>query len=245
MAINEEGTTPEQGNGEFSGNVTIKWRDELKTFDLSDPDQRQELINKAQMGEGYQKGQEEIKAMKGQLDNWNNMLAAAAHDDDAKDKLVGMLEGYIGRPLTKAEEDDLMDTAESGTKKEIKELRENYNKLQQTLYRQAMDNEHSRLKSVYDDYNKSEVERYADENGIASFEHAYIVMNKEKLLEKAKKEAQEKGKKQMEKINKVASPEPESGDLNVKPKKTSNYDEIRQRILKEQRETGKSFFIQE
>jgi len=215
-----------------NGKITIpyKWRDEEGEFDLTDPndlEKAKQLINK---GYGYQKGQEELKTVKGELEKakgersyWNDLILEAEKTGD-NTKVTAALE-MSGLKLDKEADDGIIDEGN----KEVKELAKKIESLEGALYTKYTTDAHTQLEAKYGngkypEYNRTEVENFANKKGIRDFEDAYFIMNKEDLMKMEVKDDKDKNKKHLDKIKKVASKEPGSADMPTKPiERHTNY----------------------
>jgi hypothetical protein len=214
--------------GEGKGKITIpwKWRDEEGELDLSDPNDLEKAKRLVNQGYGYEKGQQELKAVKSdytkakeQIDYWNGLIEDAKDSGDTS-RVLAALE-MSGIKVGKIDADDDEAVLDAGDKK-FKELEQKYTKLEAALYNKYTADTHSQLEAKYKDekypeYNRKEVEDFANKKGIRDFEDAYFIMNKEEILKAQAKEDKDKSKKHSEKINKVASIEPGAGTLPAKP----------------------------
>ena len=80
---------PEGQSDKDKGKITIpwKWRDEEGELDLTDPNDLEKAKRLINQGYGYEKGQQELKAVKGdyekaqeQIDYWNNLIEDATRN---------------------------------------------------------------------------------------------------------------------------------------------------------------------
>ena len=208
--------------------LPYKWRDEEGNLDLSDPTDLEKAKRLINQGYGYEKGQQELKAVKGELETakqgveyWNSLINDAQTTGDSS-KVAAALE-MSGVKLKDSDDDE--NILDEGDKK-FKELETKYAKLESVVYGNWTNDSHSQLEAKYSDgnypkYNRKEVEDFADKKGIRDFEDAYFIMNKEEIL-KAKTEIEkDKDKKHSYKVHKVATKEPGSGDL--PPKKIEKH----------------------
>jgi hypothetical protein len=219
----------DEGNGKIT--LPYKWRDEEGEFDLTNPndlEQVKQLVNK---GYGYQKGQEELKAVKGELsrikeqsDYWNAIIEEARDTDDSS-KVAAAL-AMVGVKIGKKQSDE--EILDEGDKK-LDEMNKKIEMLETALYTKYTTDTHSQLEAKYNngkypEYKRKEVEDYANKRGIRDFEDAYFIMNKEEIMKMEKEEAQKTTKSHKKKIDQVASDEPGAGALPPKPvEKHKNY----------------------
>jgi len=222
-----------------NGKITIpwKWRDEEGEFDLSDPndlEKAKQLINK---GYGYQKGQEELKDVKSELEKsqsdmeyWNGIIIEAEKTGD-NTKIIAALEmsglkwDKTDDVVTLDEGDKAMNDLVTKVQTLEKKLSDNENR----QYNTWTDTAHTQLEAKYNDgkypeYNRTEVENFANKKGIRDFEDAYYLKNREELQKMGTKDDKDKNKKHLDKIKKVASKEPGSGEMPTKPiERHTNY----------------------
>ena len=97
---------PDSGksNGEFKGTVTLKYKEENRTYDLSNPEHRQQLTDLAQKGYGADQVWSERAELRRVVDNWNKRLELAQTDEGAWELLKSDIEKYTGRKLTAKEQ---------------------------------------------------------------------------------------------------------------------------------------------
>jgi len=222
---------PDKGNGKIV--IPWKWREEEGELDLSNPTDLETAKRLIQQGHGYEKGQIELKAVKGELSDkqtqieyWNGLIEDAKSTGDTS-KVQAALE-MTGVKITKADKEDddvIMDASD----RKLKELEDKTSRLEAALYNKYTQDTHSQLEVKYSDgkypeYKRKDVEDYANKKGIREFEDAYWLMNKEDILKAEAKEEKDKDKKHSDKIRKVASKEPGSGDLPpIPPGKYKDY----------------------
>ena len=223
----------EDQSQEGKGKITIpfKWRDEEGELDLTDPNDFEKAKRLINQGYGYEKGQQELKAVKGnleqaqtQLEYWNSLIEEAKESGDAS-RVLAALE-MSGVKVGKNSDDDVVidkgDDLINELKKEIKQLKDAF------VYTKYEDM-HSQLEAKYNDgkypaYNRKEVEDFANKKGIRDFEDAYFIMNKDELLKIEKEIEKDKKKKHEDKVKTAASKEPGVSDLPPKPvTKHKNY----------------------
>jgi hypothetical protein len=106
-----------------NGKITLpyKWNDEEGEFDLSDPndfEKAKQLVNK---GYGYQKGQEKLKIVEGELQKaqgdlsyWNELILEAEKTGD-NSKVTAALE-MSGLKWDKTDDDVTLDEGDKATK---------------------------------------------------------------------------------------------------------------------------------
>ena len=82
-----------QSDNKDKGKIIIpwKWREEEGELDLTDPNDLEKAKRLINQGYGYEKGQQELKAVKGdyekaqeQIDYWNNLIENAKEGDVIK-----------------------------------------------------------------------------------------------------------------------------------------------------------------
>jgi len=233
--------------GDKGNVIKTKWRDEEVVYDLNNlsDDQKAEITTRIQLGWGYEKGQQELKETKNQLDYFNRLIANANQSEEGMDLLVTTLEKYIGKPLTKKQKEDLVSDDTNVSNKVTEEIQRKLDRLEMALLNKQINDEHASLKAKYSDYDPKVVEEFANKRGIMNFEDAYFIMNKEKILSDKEKEILDKAKKQQEKIDKVKSPDDVGGgEINIKKPLKKDYDEIAKDVIKDMKEQGKSLFIE-
>ena len=229
---------------EGKGKITIpwKWNEEegVDTIDLSDPNDLEKLSRKWNQAHGYEKGQSELKTVKGdyskaqeQLEYWNDLLDEGKNSGDTS-RVLAALESY-GLKMSKSDSQDddiIMDEGSKQLKELLETVKEQGAKmssLEAALYSKYTTDAHTQLEAKYGggkypEYNRKEVEDFANKKGIRDFEDAYFVMNKEALMKLEVKNDKDKDKKHLDKVKKVAVIEPGSGDLPAnKPEKHSDY----------------------
>jgi len=219
----------DEGNGKIT--LPYKWREEEGEFDLTDPNDLEKVKRLVNQGYGYERGQQELKAVKGdltkykeQVEYWNAIIEDAKDSGDTS-KVLAALE-MTGVKIGKHEEDDTI--LDEGDKK-FQELSKKIEMLEGALYTKYTTDTHSQLEAKYNngkypEYKRKEVEDYANKRGIRDFEDAYFIMNKEEIMKLEKEEAQKTTKSHKKKIDQVASDEPGAGALPPKPvEKHKNY----------------------
>ena len=226
---------PEGQSDKDKGKITIpwKWRDEEGELDLTDPNDLEKAKRLINQGYGYEKGQQELKAVKNeyekvkeQVEYWNGLIEDGKDSGDAT-KVFAALE-MSGLKMDKINPDDPDAILDEGNK-ELKELTKKVESLEGALYSKYTTDAHSQLEAKYSDgkfpeYNRKEIEDFANKKGIRDFEDAYWVKNKEELMKMEVKDDKDKDKKHSAKVKKVASKEPGSGEMPVKPvEKHTNY----------------------
>ena len=215
---------PDSGNGKIT--IDWKWRDEEGQLDLSNPNDLETAKRLINQGKGYEKGQVELKTVKSekeqaeqQVEYWNQLIEDARDSGDPS-KVAGALES-VGVKLSKKDSGDEEVIIDAGEQK-IQELAKEIESLKNGMYNNWANDTHSQLEAKYSDgnypeYNRKEVEDYANKKGIRDFEDAYFVMNKEDIMKVQAKANDDKGKKHADKIRNVASKEPGSGTIPAKP----------------------------
>ena len=228
---------PEEGKGKIT--IPWKWREEEgeDVIDLNDPNVQEILSKKWNQAHGYEKGQQELKAVKNdlkeketQLNYWSGLVDDAVQSGDPS-RVQAALES-VGVKFTKAQSDDddfVMDTADKKLESMKQEFEKKINQLEGALYNKYTEDAHSQLEAKYSngkypEYNRKEVEDFANKRGIRDFEDAYRVMNYDELVKVEKQMGEDKSKKHKDKIKIVAQDEPGSGGLpQPKPEKHTDY----------------------
>jgi len=162
----------DQLNDESKGKITIpwKWRDEEGELDLSDPNDLEKAKRLVNQGYGYEKGQQELKAVKNelkeketQLNYWSGLVDDAIQSGDPS-RVQAALE-RVGVKFTKAQSDDddfVMDTADKKLESMKQEFEKKINQLEGALYNKYTEDAHSQLEAKYSngkypEYNRKEV----------------------------------------------------------------------------------------
>ena len=223
-----------------NGKITIpyKWRDEEGELDLTDPtdlDKAKRLINQ---GYGYEKGQSELKAVKGDLEKaqsdleyWNELILEAEKTGD-NSKVDAALEMAGVKRDKDADDDGVLDEGSKElkeVKKQVASLEAKLTQSEERQYNTFVSDAHTQLEAKYNDgkypeYNRTEVEDFANKKGIRDFEDAYYLKNREELQKMGMKDDKSKDKKHLNKIKKVASKEHGTGDIPQKPvERNTNY----------------------
>lgn len=211
-----------------NGRIIIpwKWRDEEGELDLSNPTDLEKAKRLVNQGYGYEKGQQELKAVKNnlteaqtQIEYWNSLIEDAKDSGDTSRVLAALEMSGVKLSKTDSKDDEIV--LDEGDKK-FKELENKINSLEGALYNKYTTDVHSQLEAKYNDgkypeYNRKEVEDFANKKGIRDFEDAYFILKKEELLKAQLEESKDKTKKHADKVAKVASKEPGVGDLPPKP----------------------------
>ena len=214
--------------GEGNGRIVIpwKWRDEEGELDLTNPNDLEKAKRLVNQGYGYEKGQQELKAVKGnleqaqtQIEYWNSLIEDAKESKDTSRVLAALEMSGVKLSKTDSNDDDII--LDKGDEK-FKELENKINSLEGALYNKYTTDVHSQLEAKYGngkypEYKRKEVEDFANKKGIRDFEDAYFIKNKEELLKAQLKESKNTTKKHADKVNSVASKEPGVGDLPAKP----------------------------
>ena len=215
-------TQPQEGNGKIT--IDWKWRDEEGQLDLSNPTDLEKAKRLVNQGYGYEKGQQELKAVKDekekyeqQVEYWNGLIEDAKDSGDPT-KVAAALE-MAGVKMSKSiDDDDIMDAGE----KRFKDLEAKYEKVEAALYSQFSNNAHAQLEAKYSSgnypkYNQKEVEDYANKKGIRDFEDAYRLMNYDEIIKADAKVNVDKGKNHSDKIRLVAEKNHGTGIIPDKP----------------------------
>ena len=181
------------------------------------------LSKKLNLAYGYEKGQIELKAVKEELgsikkeyDHWNQLVGEAQQSGDST-RVQAALEG-VGVKFSKAQKDDDDDIILDEGDKRLKALEEKYDKklesLEGALYNKYTTDVHSQLEAKFNDgkhpeYNRKEIEDFANKKGIRDFEDAYLVMKHDELIKMQLEENKGNKKKHADKVSKVSSKEPD------------------------------------
>lgn len=214
---------PEEGKGKIT--IPWKWRDEEgeDIIDLSDPNDIEKLSRKWNQAHGYEKGQSDLKAVKGDFDKvneqveyWNGLIEDAKETGD-NSRVEAALE-MSGVKMGKSDPAEPLDDSD----KKFNELGKEVERLKVALYSKYTNDTHSQLEAKFSDgnypeYKQKEVEDFANKKGIRDFEDAYWIMNKDEIVKVQAKEDKDKGKKHADKIKKVASVDPGSGNIPAVP----------------------------
>jgi len=220
---------PEQGKGKIT--IPWKWNDEegVDTIDLDNPNDLEKISRKWNQAHGYEKGQSELKAVKGEyskaqhdLEYWNSLLEEGKTSGDTS-RVLAALESY-GLKLNKSDsrdDDVIMDEGSKQLRELLETVKEQGAKvtnLESALYSKYTTDTHTQLEAKYGngkypEYNRQEVEDFANKKGIRDFEDAYFVMNKDAIMKMEVKSDKDKDKKHLDKVSKVAVKEPASGTL--------------------------------
>jgi len=245
-----EGSPTGDGNGKII--LPYKWRDEEGQFDLSNPNDLDKVKRLINQGYGYEKGQQELKAVKSELDAakqsidyWNGLIEEAKDSGDTARVQAALEMAGVKLSGKRAQDDDLI--MDEGEKKYI-ELKKEMEQLKNALYNKYTGDIHTQLEAKYNngnypEYNKKEVEDFADKRGITNFEDAYLILHYDKIAE-LKAKADKDGKdKHRDKIKKVASPEPGTGGQIPKepPKRNKNYTDVTREWMNDPEITGNLF----
>ena len=244
-----EGSPSGEGNGKIV--LPYKWRDEEGQLDLSDPNDLEKAKRLINQGYGYEKGQQELKAVKNELDTvksqveyWNGLIEEAKDSGDTSRVLSALEMAGLKVSGKKAEDDEfIMDESD----KKMEELQKKLDRLEGALYAKYTGDIHTQLEAKYNDgvhppYNKKEVEDFADKKGIRDFDDAYKIMHMDELMELKAKANKDKTTKHFDKVKKVAAPEPGTGELpKAPPKRTKNYGEATKEWLKDPEIVGNLF----
>jgi len=218
----------DQPSDDGKGKIVIpwKWRDEEGELDLSDPNDLEKAKRLINQGYGYEKGQQELKTVKGelvdyqkQLQYWDSLVEDAKETGDSS-KVLAALE-MVGVKVNKAQKDDDDFLVDEGSKR-LEEVQKKVDQLEQALYNKYTTDQHSQLEAKYNDgkypeYKRKEVEDFANKKGIRDFEDAYFIMNKDDILKMEKSTELDKHKKHADKIRAAASKEPGTSNLPPKP----------------------------
>lgn len=245
--------------------VELKYQGDVDTIlniDIEGED-AQKAIELLHKGIRMNKIDHEYADLKKQNETWNQMLDGAKNDDEKLQQLVGMLEGYVGRPLTKAEKEDLSDGAGSAQEsdvvqklmKEITELKTKTDNFEKIQLGREVQSAHLENKKFYEGkdgfpvYDPKEVEMYLEKNPIytpditKNYRIAYEQMHAEKIEEAKKTHWVNSEKNRKDTIDKNRT---ESGDgvANTPPKDDivsgMSWDDAAKAILEDVKSSGKS-----
>ena len=177
------------------GKVYLTFDGQEKELDISNEADLKKLGEQAEKGYAYEGGQQSLKELKSEKDEyervlnvWNTRIDAAKTDPSAKELLIADLKKQ-GLDLSDIEKGEEPDANIVLLQKEIAELKANNNNLNDTVYGQLVDAEHTALEEQYSSekgypkYDRKVVQEYADKNRIASFNTAYVEMNKEEIID--------------------------------------------------------------
>jgi hypothetical protein len=261
----EDGATPAGSNAPTT--LTYNYGGETITVDLSNPESVKLAQDRLSKGHNMEKIAEERNKLKAQaeklqqtVDAWNDRLEAARSDPAEMQALVGDLENYIGRPLTRAEEravasdnadfDDPVMKELLNLKKEFTTYREQQTKAAQEREIQAEarklvakldEMEHSPDK--YPGFDREKVYELAREKGTTDFEMVYYYLNRDAFVEAERKKIEAEFKQLTDK-RKAAATEGDASpaSLNEPPKTFRKVADVG-RALRDELKTGKvSFF---
>lgn len=258
--------------------LTYNYGGEEITVDLSNPDQVKLAQDRLSKGHNMEKIAEERNKLKKQadeaqakLDAWNNRLDAAKSDPQEFKALVSDLEEYIGRPFTKQEKADLLESDDIddsdpvmkklatiekafATYKEQQELKEQQRA--KAAEEQAIQNEAKQLVAQLDAMEK-DTERYpgfdkeavynkAVEDGTTNFEMVYYYLNRDAFL-KAEREKIEQEYKNLTDKRKAAATESDSSpaDLTEPPKVFKKIEDVGRAVKEEIAKGDISFFTED
>lgn len=249
--MSEESTTI-NGNNDLSGKVTIKYKGEDKVLNLSDPEDLRVMNDLLNKGYAADKVWSENADMRRQIENWNAMIASAKEDPAEMDKLVGVLEGYLGKPLTKQQKEDLntMTDTDGKTATQIKELKKALEDMQLSILGEKIETELSTLekqfKSTAVPFDRDKVIEYARKNNLVNYEQAYFLLNKDKLLENAKKDVRDNESKRKTAIdNNFAETDTGGGSLETRTSAPLNYNGAVAQALQSLKSSGKSLYTED
>lgn len=189
--------------------IELKYQDKVDqvlNVDLAGEDQ-QKAIELMHKGIRLNKIDNEYAELKRQNTTWNNMLEGAKDDPEKLQQLVGMIEGYIGKPLTQSQRNDIMDDLNDGNappvvnkvieelKNEIKQLKTKTSQYEQIQLGKEIEvaheknSEYYKGKDGYPVYDPKEVEEYLQKHPIytpdtvENYRLAYEMLHKEKIEE--------------------------------------------------------------
>jgi len=257
----------ETKKGQFDGKVTLTFKGEDFNYDLTDPAQREKFVNMGNRGLLYDKeAQKELGDLRSREATLNTLFESAKTDDGARKQLKGVIEGYIGRELTPTEKEEVdtqvlddpdenskLSQVLSGLRTDMANLKDKNVKLEKQVSDSQLQSMEKQIRSELDTleskYNGSDgnpkfvsddVIEFANRNKLINYEHAYQLMNFDKLTEAGKKQALENAKDAQKKREK-AFVETESSPTEIKKdEKFKNYQEIGKSVLDDLKGKGLS-----
>ena len=243
--------------------VVFKYQGEVvDELDWNVPADREKIVQRAHRGIMYDKVADDLHAAKKERDTWEGLLDGAKSDPEKLTQLVGMIEGYIGKPLTERQVAELQDDAftdDLATNPVVKKLQTELNamkeqteKAQQAAIAQEIQRVHKNMMVKYDGssglpkYEIDEVERYIADNSFylkdidQNYEQAYFMLNKDKILAAERKKALEDNKKLKVGDDGIGRAEEAAASLKEQKEKPKNYDDIVKAVLENARSEGKA-----
>lgn len=270
-----EGATPPGSNAPTT--LTYNYGGETITVDLSNPDSvklAQDRLSKGhnmeKIAEERNKLRDEAANYKQQLDAWNQRLEAAKNNPDEFKALVGDLEAYIGKPLTRQEKQDLVDAdldMSDPLAKKLLAMEQKLTSFQQEQVRKEELRERSRKEEEaknyarqliaeldrmekdtanYPGFNRDAVYQKAVDSNTDNFEMVYYYLNRDALT-KAERAKVEKEYKELTNQRKAAATEGDTtpASLSSPPKTFSKIEDVGKSVREEMAKAGKSFFTEE
>jgi len=258
----------EETNGTQSqdSKVVFKYQGEVvDELDWNVPADREKIVQRAHRGIMYDKVADDLHAAKKERDTWEGLLEGAKSDPEKLTQLVGMIEGYIGKPLTEKQVAELHDDAYTDdlstnpvVKKlqaELNAMKEQTEKAQAAAVSQEIQRIHKNLMVKYDGssglpkYEVDEVEKYITDNSFylknidENYEQAYFMLNKDKILAAERKKALEDNKKLKVGDDGIGRAEEAAASLKEQKEKPKSYDDIVNAVLRESKEQGKAIIL--
>jgi len=244
------------------GIITIKDHDKKdREFDPNNPDDLKKLAEQAEKGYGFEVGQTKLKTVEAERDEanekvqrWNDFIVSSKENPE---QMVEFLEkNDVKIPKSKEKDTEFLENESeklvSTLESKIDELNKRIDTQEGFLYRQYTDGEHAALEikykegNGYPDYDRKAVEKHSKEKGISNFDAAYWDLNKEKIVEMKEKAAAEKRNIHKKKIDAVATSDTDEGTIvPPKPKVHTKYSDATKDLLKHQKDSGESFFLDE
>ncbi len=257
---NVEDQASETNEQETANVLTLKNRGQIKEFNLTDKEELQKLQTLAQQGWRAGEKNEELERKAQDADKWNTLLDQAKQgDDSAFNKVVGFVEQYTGRHLTREQKEQVQEELDNPFDNEFKQLREEITGLKTELKsrdekarEQALNNRREELENKllgmesdknfpHFDYDEmvDEMNRTGNLDPVAVYRNLYF----DKIMADASKNA----KLQTEDIQKKREKGfVESGDSVGTPEKkvgrSRNLEEAFEKRISELEGSGKSIF---
>jgi chromosome segregation ATPase len=239
--------------------LTYNYGGEEITVDLSNLDSVKLAQDRLSKGHNMEKIAEERNKLKAEaeklqqtVDAWNQRLESAKTDPQEFTALIGDLEEYIGRPLTKSETTDLATDAsldiDDPVTKELLNLKKefaNY-KEQQTkaIQEREIQAEAKQLvarldameadKEKYPEFDREKVYDAARNAGTTDFEMVYFYLNRDAFLGAERKKIEEEFKQLTDKRKAAATEGDATGaSLTEPPKKFNKIEDVGRSVLEE------------
>lgn len=257
--------------------VVLKYKgEEDKVYDISNPDDLASFKQKAEKGRWYEKNEEDITKKLKRLDslegkakiadNWETYLGQVRSGDIPIDDLYGKFD-QMGIKLTREEKKEMRDDVYLEEDNDmIKQLEAKVSGLENQIKK----NSESQITSQIENTFKALSKRYDGNNGYPPFdaeevqelvkkknlymdsiedtyENAYFILNREKILNAERENAQSKKKDLEQKRRSVSEDEPGnvgSFKFNEIDKKQS-YNKLADAILSDMHKQGKSVFVED